>query len=87
MALSGRAIDLAPRLAGGSSGNGVGLAVLGQRLPVLGVDLEEMVEDDHEHGGAAEEDGERVELRVGDHGCGSGSGGGRLRVRGCLLQR
>jgi hypothetical protein len=28
-----------------------------------------VVEDDQEHGGAAEEDGEGVELGVGDHGC------------------
>jgi len=36
---------------------------------VFGVDFEEVVEDDQEHGGAAEEDGEGVELSVRDHGC------------------
>ena len=34
---------------------------------VLGVDLEEVVEDDHEHGAGAEEEGETVEVVVGDH--------------------
>ena len=34
------------------------------------VDFKEVVQHDHQHGGAAEEEGERVELRVGDHfGC------------------
>ena len=37
---------------------------------VFGVDLEEVVEDDHEHGGAAEEDCEGVERVVCDHLCG-----------------
>lgn len=36
-------------------------------LSVFRIDLEEVVEDDHEHGGAAEEDGEGVERCVGDH--------------------
>ena len=36
---------------------------------VFGVDFEEVVENDQEYCGAAEEDGEGVELGVGDHGC------------------
>ena len=39
-------------------------------LRVLGVDFQEVVQDDHQHGGAAEEDGEGVEGGVGDHGDG-----------------
>lgn len=34
---------------------------------VFGIDLEEMVEYYEQHGGASEEDGQAVELRVGDH--------------------
>jgi hypothetical protein len=34
-----------------------------------GVDFEEVVQHDHQHGGAAEEEREGVELGVGDHGC------------------
>ena len=34
---------------------------------VVGVDFEEVVEDDEEHGAAAEEDGERVQVVVGYH--------------------
>lgn len=34
---------------------------------VEGVDFEEVVEDDHEHGAGAEEEGETVEVVVGDH--------------------
>ena len=36
---------------------------------VFGVDFEEVVEDDQKDRSAAEEDGEGVELCVGDHGC------------------
>lgn len=68
--------DLALGLAGG--GDGVGLAVLGQRLRILGVDLEEVVQDDHKHGGTSEEDGKSVEGGVGDH-------GGRLLARPGVL--
>ena len=39
------------------------------RAGIFGVNFEEVVEDDQEHGGATEEDGEGVELGVGDHGC------------------
>lgn len=39
----------------------------GGRRVVSGVDLEEMVEDYEEHGEGAEEDGERVQGRVGYH--------------------
>jgi len=34
---------------------------------VAGIDLEEMVEDDHHHGAGAEEEGEAVEVVIGDH--------------------
>lgn len=71
-----RSRNSAPRLAGG--GNGVSLASIGQSLAFIGVDLEEVVEDDHEHGSAAKEDGERVEGGVGDH-------GGRLLARPGVL--
>jgi len=34
------------------------------------IDFEEMVEDNQKHGGRAEEDGETVEIVVGNHICG-----------------
>jgi len=51
---------------------------------VNGVHLEEVVQHDEEHGGAAEEEGERVELGVGDHFLGGGyaSAGGPVRGLG-----
>lgn len=52
------------------SGKRIGFALRAEVLAgVFGVDFEEVVENDQEHGGAAEEDGEGVELGVGDHGC------------------
>ena len=51
-------------------GKRIGFALSAEILAgVFGVDFEEVVEDDQQHGGAAEEDGEGVELGVGDHGC------------------
>lgn len=38
-----------------------------ETLVVLGVDLEKVVEDDHEHGRRAQEDGEGVELGIRNH--------------------
>lgn len=35
---------------------------------VLGIDLEEVVENDHHHGAGAKEHGEAIEVGVGDHG-------------------
>jgi len=37
-------------------------------VAVVGIHLEEVVEDGEQHGTAAEEDGERVQPVVGDHG-------------------
>lgn len=51
-------------------GKRIGFATSAKILAgVFGIDFEEVVEDDQEHGSAAEEDGEGVELGVGDHGC------------------
>jgi hypothetical protein len=51
-------------------GKRIGFATSAKILAgVFGIDFKEVVEDDQEHGGAAEEDGEGVELGVGDHGC------------------
>jgi hypothetical protein len=51
--------DLVVRQTSSDGGGGVAVAA--------GVDFEEVVEDDEEHGEGAEEDGEGVEGRVGDH--------------------
>jgi hypothetical protein len=40
---------------------------------IVRVYFEEVVQDDEKHSGASEEDGERVELAVGDHGEGDGA--------------
>lgn len=50
--------------------NCISLSLCAQRrrfLVVTRVDLEEMVEDNHEHGCASQEDREGVERTVGDH--------------------
>ena len=46
-------------------GKRIGFALSAEILAgVFGVDFEEVVEDDQQHGGAAEEDGQGVELGV-----------------------
>lgn len=63
--------------------HGVGKALLAQHITgVFGVDFEEVVENDHEDGCAAEEDGEGVEGGVGDHCCGWAMG---VLVAGSVL--
>ena len=52
------------------SGKRIAFALSAEVLAgVFGVDFEEVVEDDQKDRSAAEEDGEGVELCVGDHGC------------------
>jgi len=58
--------DRSSRFGGKRIGFALGAEIL---AGVFGVDFEEVVEDDQEHGSATEEDGEGVELGVGDHGC------------------
>lgn len=43
-----------------------GRCVLGF-VVVASIDIEEVVEDNHHHGAGAEEDGQAVEVGVGDH--------------------
>lgn len=51
-------------------GKRIGFALSAEILAgIFGVDFEEVVEDDQQHSGAAEEHGKGVELGVGDHGC------------------
>lgn len=48
---------------------------------IVGIDLEEMIDYDKEHGGASEEYGQRVKLAVGDH-VGDGLGNSLLEAWG-----